>query len=265
MEDYLIKNKDAWNKRTTVHVDSDFYDLNGFLNGKSSLNEIELALLNEVKDKRLLHLQCHFGQDTLSLARLGAKCTGIDLSNAAILKAKELNKQLNLDATFICSDLYSYEDKIDQKFDLVFTSYGTIGWLPDINKWAKLISKALKPNGKIIFVEFHPFIWTMNEALTEIEYPYFNDEAIIEESTGTYADQTSSIKYTEVSWNHGLAEVFQALKNNKIQVEDFKEYNYSPYNCFKNLEEVEHGKFQFSKYKGMIPMVYSLVGKKLEE
>lgn len=265
MKDYLLKNKDAWNKRTQVHIDSEFYDLEGFIKGSCSLNEIEIDLLGDVANKSILHLQCHFGQDTLSLERRGAKCTGIDLSNESIKKAKELNKKLNLDATFICTDLYSYLNEIDTTYDLVFTSYGTIGWLPDINKWAQVISKALKPNGKLIFVEFHPFVWTMNPELTEIEYSYFNNEAIIEESTGTYADVTSSISYTEVSWNHGLAEVFQALKNNNIHIEDFKEYNYSPYNSFKNLEEIAPRKFQFKNFKGMIPMVYSLVGKKVED
>jgi len=148
-------------------------------------------------------------------------------------------------------------------FDVVYTSYGTIGWLPDINKWAKIISKALKPNGKLVFVEFHPFIWTMDSNLSKIEYSYFNSSAIIEESSGTYTDNNAEISYKEVGWNHGLAEVFQALKKAGLEIKDFNEYNYSPYNCFQNLTEVEKGKFQFTSYKGMIPMVYSLVATKV--
>ncbi len=263
MKNYLDINKDAWNKRTPIHIKSAFYNLENWIKGECSLNSIELNLLEQVKNKCILHLQCHFGQDTLSLSRLGAKCTGIDFSTEAINKANELNTQLNLDANFICTDVYSCLDKLDEKFDIVYTSYGTIGWLPDINKWAKIISQALKPNGKLVFVEFHPFIWTMDSNLSKIEYSYFNSSAIIEESSGTYTDNNAEISYKEVSWNHGLAEVFQALKKAGLEIKDFNEYNYSPYNCFQNLTEVEKGKFQFTSYKGMIPMVYSLEATKV--
>jgi 2-polyprenyl-3-methyl-5-hydroxy-6-metoxy-1,4-benzoquinol methylase len=139
--DYIKANKELWNKRTGFHVLSEFYNVEAFIKGESSLNAIELDLLGNVKGKKILHLQCHFGQDSLSLARMGAKVTGVDLSDKAIEKAKELSVQLDLDARFICSDLYELPTILDEQFDLVFTSYGTIGWLPDLDKWGAVVSR----------------------------------------------------------------------------------------------------------------------------
>jgi 2-polyprenyl-3-methyl-5-hydroxy-6-metoxy-1,4-benzoquinol methylase len=128
--------------------------MQSFLEGKSTLNEIELQLLGDISGKKILHLQCHFGQDTMSLSRMGAKATGIDLSNKAIERAKEIALRLNLDTDFICCDLYDAPNHLNEKFDIVFTSYGTIGWLPDLDKWAKVVSHFLKPNGKFIIPIF---------------------------------------------------------------------------------------------------------------
>ena len=136
-KDYLEVNKKLWNEKTTIHVGSDFYEMEEFLAGKNTLKPIETPLLGDVKGKSILHLQCHFGQDSLSLARMGAKVTGLDLSDASISKAQELNKKMGLDAKFVCSDVYSAKNHIKEKFDIVFTSYGTIGWLPDLEELEK--------------------------------------------------------------------------------------------------------------------------------
>ena len=143
---YFDANKDSWNKRTAVHKDSAFYGLEGFKKGESSLNKIELEELGNVKGKTLLHLQCHFGMDTMSWEREGAIVTGVDLSDEAIKLAKEIADELNLDAKFICCNIYELQQYLDEKFDFVFTSYGTIGWLPDLDKWAAIIAYYLKPS-----------------------------------------------------------------------------------------------------------------------
>ena len=144
MDNYLETNRKAWNSKVPVHLSSSFYYVEEFKKGKSSLNEIELALLEEVKSKSILHLQCHFGQDSLSLSRMGAMVTGVDFSDIAINTARSLALELNLDAEFIESDVYALPEKLDKQFDIVFTSYGTIGWLPDLNKWAAVIANFLK-------------------------------------------------------------------------------------------------------------------------
>lgn len=257
--DYIQTNKDSWNKRTEVHYNSEFYDNESFKKSGNSLNEIELEFLTELKGKKVLHLQCHFGQDSISLSKMGAEVVGVDLSDKAIEKAKELAGEMKVNTQFICCDVYSLPEILDEQFDYVFSSYGTVGWLPDSNKWASVISHFLKPGGKFIFAEFHPVVWMFDDSLNTIEYRYFNSEPIIETDQGTYTDSEKEISETCITWNHGLAEIFNSLKNNGLAVDEFREYDYSPYNCFQNLEEFEPKKYRVKHIGNKIPMVYALV------
>ncbi|CAA7195926.1 class I SAM-dependent methyltransferase [Chryseobacterium potabilaquae] len=262
MKNYLEINKNSWNAKVEPHLKSDFYFVDEFLKGRSSLNSIELELLGNVQNKTILHLQCHFGQDSISLSRLGAKVTGIDLSDKAINAANDLSKKCGTDTTFICSDVYQLPDLLNEKFDIVFTSYGTIGWLPDLNKWAKVISHFLKPNGLFIMAEFHPVVWMFDDDFTKISYNYFNEKPIIETYSGTYADQEAQITQEYVMWNHSLSEVFQSMNNNHIQIQHFEEYDWSPYPCFKHVEEFEQGKWRISQFGNKVPLVFSLMANK---
>ena len=262
LPDYISINKKTWNNKTDVHIASKFYDVDGFLNGKSTLNAIELALLGNVKGKKILHLQCHFGQDTLSFSRLGATATGIDLSDKAIERAQEFAEKLELDATFICCDIYDLPNHLNEKFDIVFTSYGTIGWLPDLNKWAGVVSHFLNPKGKFVFVEFHPIVWMFDDYFKEVFYSYFNIEPIVEDESGTYADRYSEISAQTITWNHPTSEVLNALIQSGLEINSFDEFDYSPYNCFNETEEFEKGKFRIKHLKNKIPMVFSLVATK---
>lgn len=148
MDNYLKINKETWNKKVEVHLKSDFYFVDEFIKGKNSLNPIELSILGNIQGKNILHLQCHFGQDSISLSRLGGKVIGVDLSDKAIEAAWDLARKTNNNTEFICSDIYELPEKLHQKFDIVYTSYGTIGWLPDLDRWAKVISHFLKPKGQ---------------------------------------------------------------------------------------------------------------------
>lgn len=260
--DYIQKNKDSWNKRTPEHIKSSFYDVEGFLSGKSSLKNIELELLGQVSGKKILHLQCHFGQDSLSLSRMGAKVTGVDFSEKAIEQAQLLNQNLNLDAKFICCDVYDLPNHLDDQFDIVYTTYGVIGWLPNLNKWASVISRFLKPNGKLIFVEFHPVVWMYDNDFSKVSYSYFKTEPIIEHETGTYTDRSAPIEHTDITWNHSLSEVLNSLIQNGLKIENFNEYNYSPYNCFNHTEKLEEDYFIIKHLGENIPMVYSLIANK---
>ena len=260
--DYIQINKQSWNKRTEVHYDSEFYDNENFKKTGSSLNKIELEFLKEIKGKKILHLQCHFGQDSISLSKLGAEVTGVDFSELAIEKAQNLAKEMGTDTRFICSDVYGLPDVHDEQYDLVFSSYGTVGWLPDSNKWAEVISHFLKPEGRFVFAEFHPAMWMFDDAVEKVAYRYFNSDPIIEEEEGTYTDKTANIKETCVTWNHSLSEIFNSLKNNGLQTIEFREYDYSPYNCFQNLQEVEKGKYRFKHLGDKLPLVYALVAQK---
>ena len=256
--DYIKTNKQTWNNKTAIHIESEFYNNKSFLEGKSTLNSIELSLLGDLNNKRILHLQCHFGQDTMTFSRLGAKATGIDFSDKAIEKARVFSEKLNLDTSFICCDIYDIPNHLDEKFDIVFTSYGTIGWLPDIDKWAAVVSHFLNPKGKFIMADFHPVIWMFDNDFKKVFYSYFNIEPIIEVESGTYADKNSKIETKTITWNHPTSEVLNALIQSGLEINSFNEYDYSPYNCFNQTEEFEKGKFRIKHLGYKIPMVFTV-------
>jgi SAM-dependent methyltransferase len=262
MKSYIDINRQSWNSRVDTHLQSDFYDVKGFLDGKSSLKDIELNLLGDVNGKSILHLQCHFGQDSISLSRLGAQVVGVDLSDKAIENATRLAKEMRCNTEFICCDLYDLPNHLDGQFDIVFTSYGTISWLPDLNKWAEIIAKFLKPNGKFVFVEFHPVVWMFDDNFEGIAYHYHNNGPIEETESGTYADKNSNLQFQYVAWNHGLGEVINNLLRNGMELLDLEEYDYSPYNCFNKTKDFGQSKFRIAHLDNKIPMVYSIVATK---
>ncbi len=259
---YIDINRQLWNARVTPHTESEFYDLPAFKAGKSSLMAIELEELGNVAGKSILHLQCHFGMDTLSLARMGAKVTGVDFSEKAIDVARNLSEELQSDARFICCNVYDLPQHLDEQFDIVFSSYGVVGWLEDLSAWGKVVSHFLKPGGVFHFVEFHPVIWMLDDDFKEIAWSYFNVEPIVEEESGTYADRSAPIKVQSVSFNHSLSEVINALTDHNLQLTAFKEYDYSPYSCFRRLVQKGVNCFQIEGLEGKLPMVYSLQASK---
>jgi ubiquinone/menaquinone biosynthesis C-methylase UbiE len=259
---YIEVNRQSWNNRTDVHLTSEFYDVAGFLKGKISLNAIELNLLGDIIGKDILHLQCHFGQDTISLARLRANAIGVDLSDNSIKQAKALTEQCHVNADFICCDIYDLPNHLDKQFDIVFTSYGTIIWLPDLDKWAKIVARYLKPGGKFVFVDFHPIALMFDDYFQKFSYSYFNTGAIVETEQGTYADTNASIAVQNITWNHPTSEVLNCLINNGLQINSFDEFDYSPYNCFKAMTEAKPGKFRVEHLGNNIPLVFALTATK---
>lgn len=235
--EFFNVNKENWNNKVKVHAKSDMYDLKSFKNGKSSLMHYETKALGDVSNKSLLHLQCHFGQDTLSWSRLGAKCIGVDLSDEGIKLAKALNKELRLDAAFTCCNVLDTSKFVNGTFDIVFTSYGVIGWLPDLKPWGQMIAEKLKKGGVFYMVEFHPIVW-MFDYLNDkpiMKYGYMQDAVIYEEYEGTYANENSKMVSKEYGWNHGLSEVINALIGAGLHIDYLNEYDESPYNVLPNL------------------------------
>jgi ubiquinone/menaquinone biosynthesis C-methylase UbiE len=257
-EIYFKSNKELWNKKTAFHKDSAFYDLAKFKKGRNVLNDIELKGLGDVTGKSILHLQCHFGLDSMSWSRLGAQVTGVDFSDVAIDTAREICLDLQLDTKFICCDVYDLQKHLEEKFDIVFASYGVIGWLPDLNKWAEIISQFLKSGGIFYLVEFHPVVWMFDDEFTKMVYSYFNKGVLTIEQEGTYADPSADIKHLEYSWNHSLSEVVNALTSHGLSIQSLNEYDYSPYNCFANTIENGKGGFYIKGYEEVLPMVYSI-------
>lgn len=260
-QQYFDLNKKFWDSRVEPHQSSSLYDMKAFMAGKSSLTEIEKDELGDVTQKTLLHLQCHFGQDTISWARKGAIATGVDFSGKAIDKANEIKDELGVQARFIESNVYDLPEVLDEQFDIVFTSYGATPWLPDLTKWAAIVSRYLKKGGLFYIAEFHPTLYMFDFDTYQVAYNYFNEgKPYIEEVTGSYANPDDPTKSTECFWNHSISEKLNALLKEGLQLIEMKEFDYSPYNCFPNMVEEKTGRYVWGKdkFKVNMPMVMSL-------
>jgi SAM-dependent methyltransferase len=260
---YFEVNKDTWNKKVAIHAQSEMYDLEAFKLGKCSLMPYEKHALGDVRNKSLLHLQCHFGQDTLSWTRLGAKTVGVDISDEAIKLARQLNTELDLNAKFVCCNVLETSQHVHEHFDIVFTSYGVIGWLPDLKPWAKTIAERLKPGGFFYMVEFHPIVWMFDYTTEnpEMKYHYNQDEVIYEEYEGTYTDNPldgapSKMVSKEYGWNHGLSEVINALLEAGLTLSFLNEYDESPYNVLPDLVKTSNDMYR--QRHALYPLIFEL-------
>lgn len=262
-ESYFKINKATWNNKVKVHAASEMYDLDAFKNGKSSLMAYELEALGNVEGKSLLHLQCHFGQDTLSWSRMGAKCVGVDISDEGIALAQQLNEELQLDANFICCNVLDTSKVIADTFDIVFTSYGVIGWLPDLEPWGQMIAERLKKGGTFFMSEFHPMVWMFDylEGNPTLKYGYMQDEAIYEEYEGTYANTRSKMVSKEYGWNHGLGEVVSALSEAGLHIGYLQEHDESPYNILPDLVKTHSG--MYVTQDKLYPLIFTLKATKI--
>lgn len=255
--DYFAMNRDGWDRRVEAHFESRFYDVDGFLAGKTSLREIELAELGDVAGKTLLHLQCHFGLDTLSWARRGAVCTGVDISPVAIRKARELAAAARIPARFVCAHVYGFERPDSEPYDIVFTSYGVLCWLPDLDRWAQIVSSNLAVGGTFYMVEFHPIYDLL------AGFSYFTRREPDVDEAGTYTENGADVVAKLATWAHPISRVINALVGVGIRIERVGEFPFSPYDCFAGLEEREPGRFHLGHRGNDVPLVYSLTGRKI--
>jgi len=204
-------------------------------------------------------VQGHFGQDTLSCARLGAQVTGVDYSTLAIQADRGLAAELGIDARFIQSDVLKLSEQLGERFDIVFTSYGTIGWLPDLNAWAQVIADHLKPGGVFCFVEFHPY-YSQMDGSGKITYDYFSAPAPDEEvSDKTYTDGPKHAQMTSYWWNHTLSEVVMALQAAGLRISLFQEYPYSHYKLSDDMQEIGERQFVLNSLGKKIPYMYAIM------
>jgi ubiquinone/menaquinone biosynthesis C-methylase UbiE len=247
-------NRHSWEDRTAIHLKSDFYDLESFKKDPMSLKSIELEAMGDVKGKSFLHLQCHFGQDSLSWAKKGADVTAVDFSPAAISAAKGLSKELNIEANFVESNVLTLD--LEKEFDIIFMSYGTLGWLPDLKLWGSIVAKHLKQGGTFLLVEFHPVLDILDD---KTQHPYFFDEntpTTLE--MGSYTDGGEDMKTEYCWWNHSLSEIFVALESNGLKLQSFEEFDYSPY-FIKGTVERQEGQYVLkNRAKQSLPYVFSL-------
>jgi SAM-dependent methyltransferase len=265
MNEHMETNRRHWDECVPIHVASEMYDVASFKAGKSKLKPIELAELGDVRGKTLLHLQCHFGLDTLSWARHeGAIVTGIDYSGPAIAAARALAAECGIDARFIVTPIYDLPDVLDGQFDIVFTSYGALNWLPDIDRWAQVAAHFVKPGGTFYVAEFHPIVSIFDDApgVTDLRvlYPYFQaEEPLRWDDDGTYADMTAKLQHrTTYEWPHPTSEVLTALIDAGLRIEFFHEF---PITCHEQLpimEPIDDKMSRLSKHDGSLPLMYSI-------
>ncbi|MCP4228928.1 MAG: class I SAM-dependent methyltransferase [bacterium] len=264
MNEYTETNKRLWNEYVGIHTKSAFYDLPGFKAGRSSLDEIEREGLQDVAGKSLLHLQCHFGMDTLSWARLGAEVTGADFSEEAITFARSLSEELDIPAEFVCSDLYELPDKLDKQFDIVFTSYGVLTWLADIQRWGEIVGRFLKPGGVFYIVEFHPFkmVFDDRDGTTELRvyYPYFEEKVFRYDDTRSYADGSVELENTVAyEWMYRMGDIITSLATAGLRIEYMKEYPHTCEQCFPFLVQGDDGQWRLpDEDDGSIPLLFAL-------
>jgi len=264
MTDYIRANRRLWDAWTKIHEKSQFYDIEGFKAGRNSLKSIEIEELGNVETKSLLHLQCHFGQDTLSWARLGAKVTGVDFSEEAIYLAQDLAAELKIDARFICTDIYKLPDVLDEQFEIIFTSYGVLAWLPDLTHWAAIISQYLKPGGTFYMVEIHPYADTLDDWETEpklgIRYPYFQpEEPMVFDAETSYAepDARHTEPITNYQWNHNMGTILNALIGAGLRIDFLHEF---PMTVFQQLSfmEMRAGWWWLPEGMPVLPLLFSI-------
>lgn len=258
MDHRLEQNRRLWDLKTQHHVQSKFYDLDAFKAGRCSLNPIELKLLGKITGKRILHLQCHFGQDSISLTRHGAFVTGVDFSSRAIQVAQELASELDVSTRFVESDVLELSEVLEERFDIVFTSYGVLGWLPDLHRWARVVADSLKPGGRLVLVEFHPTLLMFDFPTGRLGYEYFAREyrEVVE---GTYADRKAEISSEEYCWSFSLSQVIGSLLEAGLQLQSFQEYDSSPYDCFEGMKEDRPGHWYYPVEQIRLPHLFSLV------
>ena len=265
MDEYYESNKRRWNELVAIHAKSAEYDLDGFLAGKSSLHQVELDALGDVSGKSLLHLQCHFGLDTISWSRLGAKATGVDFSETGIEFAQELAKRVDTDTRFICSNIYDLPQVLDEQFDIVFTSFGVLCWLGDIEAWGRIIANYLKPGGVFLIVEGHPILWVFDDehpTALKIKYSYWHtQEPMRWDTDGTYVETEIKPKHSVTyEWQHTISDVLNALITSGLTLLEVKEYPFIPWKPYPMAKKDDQGNWRLEG--DPIPLCWSVKASK---
>ena len=269
-DQHMDANRRSWDARTPTHFGSRFYGVDGFKAGASSLNSLEIEEVGDVDGKRLLHLQCHFGMDTMSWARLGAVATGVDFSEEAISRARSLSGELGIDAKFVVSNVYDLPDVLDGRFDVVFTSYGVLTWLPDLERWAAVIAHFLEPGGVFYIVDGHPFgsVFYDEEDAVDLRpfYPYSTrGVGPLEFGPGpTYTDGPDEEYGPTFEWGHSVGDILNSLIGAGLTIEFFHEFPFAGYKALPMMEKGEDGWWRLEEDRKSIPFLFSLKAKKPE-
>lgn len=262
--DYLALNRANWDDRAAAHAASPDYAVSELIDGTRELSGVvafDKALLGDIRGLKTLHLQCHIGTDTLSLHRLGAQVTGLDLSLASLAQAREIATRAGAAIDYVEADVYSAPEALDGRtFDLVYTGIGALCWLPSIDRWADVVSQLLRPGGRLFIREGHPMLWTFDEDVRP-EFSYFEQsEGTVWTEAGTYVETDHEFTAnTSVEWNHGLGEIVTALLGHGMQVTGLAEHDSVPWCALPGLMSVdERGEWRLTDRPERLAASYTL-------
>jgi len=269
VEDYAEINRANWDEREPAHAASPDYAVERFASDPAHLSEVvrfDLPLLGDVGGLRGVHLQCHIGTDTISLARLGASMTGLDFSNASLTQARRIAGLAGADVRFVQAEVYDALTVLEPaSFDLVYTGIGALGWLPDIARWAAVVAGLLRPGGRLFIREGHPMLWALEDSrpdgLLVVEYPYFErEEPMVFDEGGTYVETDAVFTHNRThEWNHGLGEIMTALMTAGMDVTGFAEHDSVPWEALPGqMERIGGGEWRLADRPWRLPHTYTL-------
>jgi ubiquinone/menaquinone biosynthesis C-methylase UbiE len=258
-------NRSHWDEIAPIHLKS--YDIDGLLAGVSRIDSIQKRELYPVKGKDLIHLQCHIGTDTLSLAIDGANVTGVDFSAKSVAIAKELAAKMQIQAEFVEANVLDLKNIISTKYDIVYTSKGVLPWISNIGKWADTISFLLKENGIFYVMDSHPALYMFDdtrEGDLAIKYSYFHQKepTHFEDDNPDYSDNTYIPVNKTYEWTWSISDIVNALVHNGLIIEMMNEFDRSFYQALPGMVKTEDDWWILKNYQGMIPLTFSLRAKK---
>ena len=269
MADYREVNRANWDDRVPAHVASADYAVRRFVSDPAFISDVvrfDLPRLGDVAGLRGVHLQCHIGTDTVSLARLGATMTGLDFSAPAVAAATKLASEAGVNATFVQADLYAAPQVLGRGgFDLVYTGIGALCWLPDVRRWGDVVGALLRPGGRLFIRDGHPMLWSLDEErdddLLVVRYPYFEQaEPLVSDWGGTYVETDDVFEHNVThEWNHGLGETVTGLLDAGLAMTGFTEHDTVPWNALPGkMEEVGGGEWRLADNPARLPHSYTI-------
>jgi len=272
-DEYLAVNRAGWDERAPAHARSTAYGVERFASDPAFLSDVvrfDLPRLGDLSGLRGVHLQCHIGTDTISLARLGATMTGLDFSPVALGVGRDIAASAGASVDFVESDVYGALDVLDREsYDLVFTGIGALCWLPDIRRWAGVVNALLRPGGRLFIREGHPMLWTLddvgNDDKLTVRYAYFEtEEPLVTEDEGSYVDtDVAFVHNVTMSWNHGLGEIISALLHEGLAITALEEHDSVPWNALPGaMHEVDGGEFRLVDRPARLAASYTLQARK---
>ena len=268
-DDYRAVNRASWDERVPAHAASADYQLERYAADPGFVSEVvrfDLPRLGTVRGLRGVHLQCHIGTDTVSLARLGASMTGLDFSAPAVEQARRLALRIGADAKFVQADVYSAAEVLGYgAVDLVFTGIGALCWLPNVRRWAQVVADLLQPGGRLFLREGHPMLWALDDVrqddLLVVRYPYFErEEPLVFEDVGTYVQTDVAFQHNIThEWNHGLGEIITALLDAGLQITALTEHDSVPWEALPGkMERIEGEEWRLTDQPWRLPHSYTL-------